>query len=130
MIIEIKIKPQPAPRPRVTRWGTYNDPKYTDYKELVKSIAKKCIKEPLSGAIALEVYFIFEVPKSWNKAKKESAKYHISKPDIDNLQKGIMDGLSGIAYKDDSQVSYMIAKKEYGVENKIMINIYELESVR
>lgn len=130
MIIEIKIKPQPAPRPRVTRWGAYNDPKYTDYKEIVKSFVKEYIKEPLNGAIAIEVNFIFEVPKSWNKVNKENAKWHKSKPDIDNLQKGIMDSLNGIAYKDDSQVSYMIAKKEYGAENKIMINLYELESFR
>lgn len=125
-MIEINIKPVPAPRPRVTRWGTYNDPKYTAFKKALATVVKTHIKQPLSGAIGIEVIFVFEVPKSWNKAKKESAKNHTSKPDIDNLQKSIMDSLNGVAYKDDGQVCYMVAKKFYGDCNKIFLSIKEI----
>jgi len=121
----IPITPMAAPRPRVTRNGTYNDPKYTNYK---KAIALYCMKHfgVSDKPIAMYVDFMFEQPKSWSKKKKEETLWHTSKPDIDNLQKGIKDALSGIAYVDDSQVSYVIAKKQYSHTVGIMLEITEL----
>ena len=114
-----------APRPRVTRNGTYNDPKYTNYK---KAIALYCMKHfgVSDKPIAMYVDFMFEQPKSWSIKKKHETLWHTSKPDIDNLQKGIKDALNGIAYVDDSQVSYVIAKKQYSHTVGIMLEITEL----
>jgi Holliday junction resolvase RusA-like endonuclease len=122
----IPIKPIPAPRPRVTRHGTYNDPKYTNYK---KAIALYC--QHYFGVsdkpIAMHVIFLFGIPKSWSKQKKEAIIWHTSRPDSDNLLKGIKDALNGIAYIDDAQVCYVSAKKQYAENEGIEIEIIELK---
>ena len=117
------VKPKPAPRPRVTKRGTYNAKDYTDWKKGLSFLAKTKIKEPLENEIFLNIDFFYEIPKSWSKKKKESVKWHTSKPDIDNLIKSVMDGLNGIAYKDDSQVVLIQARKQYAQFTGVKIEI-------
>lgn len=49
--------------------------------------------------------------------KTTAPKYHTSKPDIDKLTRLVLDALTGIIWKDDSQVSKQSAIKLYSVEN-------------
>lgn len=114
-----------APRPRVTKFGAYNDPKYTNYKEAIGLIARKIVLT--EKPVYMKIDFFFEIPKSWTKKKKEGAKWHTSKPDVDNLCKGVMDALNGIAYKDDTQVCYIQAQKQYAQSAGILIEIEETE---
>ena len=124
--IWIPIRPIPAPRPRVTRNGTYNDPKYTNYKKAISLVAKSKFKTPIDSAIFMKIELFFSIPKSWSKAKKEEAKWHTSRPDADNLAKGIKDALNGIAYVDDAQVCFMQVRKQYAQEDGILIEILDL----
>lgn len=120
----INIRPKPAPRPRVTKNGTYNAGDYTKYKKEI-SVAGKEVFELSSKPLHLYVAFFFEVPKSWTKAKKASNPFHVSKPDVDNLIKGIKDALNGIAYKDDSQVVSVFALKQYAENDGVFIQLKE-----
>lgn len=106
-------KPKSAPRPRVTSKGTYNDKSYTDWKKGLALIARTKFKEPIAGPVKMKIYFFFNYPKSWSKKRKQSTTWHTSRPDIDNLQKSCLDSLNGIAYIDDSQVCYLISRKQY-----------------
>lgn len=127
MIIYIPIQPKGAPRPRVTKFGTYNAKDYTDYKNVIGLAAKAKIKTPLETSVAIDIEFFFEIPKSWGKKKKEAAGWHTSKPDIDNLIKGVLDGLNGVAYADDMQVVNISARKQYTRSNSgIQIIIEEV----
>ena len=119
-------KPKPAPRPRVTKFGTYNDPKYTAYKKALRLVASAQIKEPLEGAVKMSIVFQFKKPKSWSKKKKAAAFWHTQKPDADNLQKAVKDALNGLAYKDDSQVCDMDVVKIWGDSDRVMV---ELEKI-
>ena len=123
MIIEYPVKPKPAPRPRVTKFGAYNDKDYTSWKNGLKLLAKSKIKQPLEGAIEINIEFLYSIPKSWSKKDKENANYHTFKPDIDNLIKSVLDGLNGIAYKDDSQVCKIEAIKRYGDKDSVIIKL-------
>ena len=123
MRIFVPIKPMPAPRPRVTRNGTHNPTDYTIYKRAVGMIARRRFRRPEEGPVAMHIDFLFEVPKSWSKKRKAAAKWHTSRPDIDNLQKGIKDALNGIAYKDDSQVCQVTARKQYADRSGIIIEV-------
>lgn len=120
------VNPKSAPRPRVTKFGTYNDKSYTAWKKGLALIAKTKFKEPLTGAVEMRIDFFFKYPKSWSKKRKQSTIWHTSRPDIDNLQKSCMDALDvkksshiakeaikGIAYIDDSQVCYLTSRKQY-----------------
>lgn len=120
------IKPKAAPRPRVTKFGTYNDPKYTSWKNGLKLLAKTKIKKPLENDIYLKIDFFFEIPKSWTTAKKENATWHNTKPDIDNLIKSVMDSFNGVIYKDDGQVVSIQARKQYAPFPGVKIEIEEI----
>ena len=126
MKIFIPIKPMGAPRPRVTRNGTYNDLKYTNYKKAIALISNSKFKIPSNAPFFMKLDFFFEIPKSWSKAKKESAKWHVFKPDSDNLAKGVKDALNGIAYVDDAQVCFLQIRKQYAQSEGILIEIEEI----
>ncbi len=122
--ILIKIRPKAAPRPRVTRNGTYNPKGYTDYKKAI-SIISKTKFEVKETALKMKIEFFFKVPKSWSKVKKENIPHHTSKPDVDNLVKSIKDALNGVAYKDDSQVISVFARKQYSDEDAVFIELLD-----
>lgn len=71
---------------------------------------------PVAGA---HVVFIMPMPKSWSKKKKEHMimQPHQQKPDIDNLQKALLDALFG----DDSHIYDIRASKYWGDEGQITI---------
>lgn len=124
--------PKPAPRPRVTSRGTFNPSDYTEFKKVIASASKQIgyyTEEPLG----LEIIFVFKVPKSWTKKKKlgkERFAWHDIKPDLDNLEKSIKDGMSGIVYKDDGQVSYLNTMKIYGNQDRIIVNVVKLPEIK
>lgn len=70
---------------------------------------------PFSGAIELYVEFFFMRPRSHlkkNGGLRSHAPYYLtSKPDLDKLVRAVLDGLSGAAYEDDSQVRHIFAEK-------------------
>jgi len=120
------VKPKAAPRPRVTKFGTYNAKDYTDWKNGLKCFTKGMIKKPFEKELFVKIDFFYEIPKSWSKKKKESAKWHTSKPDIDNLIKSVLDGLNGVAFIDDAQVASIQARKQYASFTGVKIEIEEL----
>ena len=70
--------------------------------------------------VSLNIEFYFQRPKSHygtgskNSILKSSAPvFHTSKPDIDNLCKMPIDALTGIYWKDDTQIVELTAIKHY-----------------
>ena len=120
----IPLVPYPAPRPRFSKWGTYNPKKYTDHKKAIATLAK-CVFNGTEKPVKLSCIFYMPIPKSWSKKKRLEAvgQYHIKKPDSDNLLKTIKDALSGIAYIDDSQVAVTITHKIYSDDPRTEIYI-------
>ena len=119
--IDVPGEPVAKGRPRFTRGGfAYTPAKTKKYEQKVRAAALRVMdgKLPLEGPIALRLMFNMEVPKSWSKKKRADAFFGkmlpISRPDIDNLVK-IIDGLNGVLFKDDSQITDLIASKRYGV---------------
>lgn len=82
---------------------------------------------PLEGAINIEIRAFFPILKSWPKFKKYNATVtdvpKITKPDIDNIQKSILDGLNTVAYKDDAQVYKITAEKYYSDRPRTEVTI-------
>ncbi len=63
----------------------------------------------LLGGVRLTLAVVLPRPKSL--AKKLSP--HLKAPDLDKLVRGLADPLSGLLYRDDSQVVELIASKRY-----------------
>ena len=130
MIFHVPGRPVPQPRPKIsTRGGVgraYTPAKHpiNDYRQAVEMYAKLAGCELLSGSVTISVQFIFERPKShFNKSglKKDSPAF--VNCDIDNLLKGVLDALNGIAFIDDRQVEYVKAGKIWGDESATRIEI-------
>jgi Holliday junction resolvase RusA-like endonuclease len=118
------VKPKVAPRPRVHRFGTYNDPKYTEHKDLIRGLTK--IDKMFEGAIKIDMTFQIVVPKSWTKKKKSNYKNIIPIGDCDNYAKTIMDALQKHAFEDDRQVVELRVRKRYGLSDMIIVRINEV----
>ena len=76
-----------------------------------------------SGAVAIKLGFVFELPKS---VKRDLPTVP---PDLDKLIRSCLDALSGIAYKDDSQVCEILASKRYGETPGVFISLWSLTSM-
>jgi Holliday junction resolvase RusA-like endonuclease len=55
------------------------------------------------------------LPKRWVHA--------IKKPDLDKLLRAIGDGLTGVVWRDDSQVISISATKHYGLDPRVEVTI-------
>jgi len=64
------------------------------------------------GAVIIECDFRLPRPKSLPK----KVLHHIKKPDLDKLMRAVLDGMTGIAIKDDSQVIWLGGGKRYADE--------------
>lgn len=86
--------------------------------------------EPTEKPVLLTMHAYYAVPKSFSRKKHEMAVNEsminrvvpTKKPDLDNIIKCI-DGLNGIAWKDDSQVVNIVATKEYAEMPRLEVRI-------
>lgn len=87
---------------------------------------------PKGTPVVVRMAFYYNRPKNQRRANgelKDSAPaYHMVKPDIDNLEKLVLDSLSGVVYEDDAQVVQVFAQKGYtDGDERTTINIDILE---
>jgi Holliday junction resolvase RusA-like endonuclease len=77
------------------------------------NLAMRNRSKPYEGAIKLTILFIHAWPKSYSQRRKNQSNgfYKVTKSDIDNQIKMVMDALNGVAWKDDAQVSVIHAEK-------------------
>lgn len=69
----------------------------------------------------VEVHLTFVLTKPRTATRKEP---HV-RPDIDKLTRAVLDGLTGVAYNDDGQVVKVVAIKEYGETEGVLIKIID-----
>lgn len=109
----------PCSRPKFSKWGIYYSKKYTEFKkDLEKAIQSSFIKQRenfIGKPLHIEINVYKEIPKSYSNKKKETLKcaYVVSRPDLDNYYKAILDSLSNIFYGDDSFISSLSGSKLY-----------------
>lgn len=64
--------------------------------------------EPLSGPVRVELEFVMPRTKAM---RDKPAPPHTKRPDIDKLARAVLDGLTGPAFDDDSQVTELTVTK-------------------
>lgn len=112
-------------RPRFYNGHAVTPAKTRLYEEEVAILARVATKEPISGAVGIEIYAAFSVPKSATKKRKAElleSFYVTKKPDVDNIAKSIMDAINGICYEDDAQVAGIRVIKAY-TEGKPYVDV-------
>jgi crossover junction endodeoxyribonuclease RusA len=77
------------------------------WRALISFAAKKAGCKPIDTPIIISMKFKLKRPKT---VKRD---YPTVAPDLDKLVRGVNDGLTGVAFVDDSQVVHLTASKEY-----------------
>lgn len=104
-------EPRGKGRPRFSRSGrVFTDPKTVAYERAIKATAQSVMagRAALDGPVWVRIEAFLAAPSSVSKKKRAamlSGELRPTKrPDLDNIDKAILDGINGVVFKDDSQV--------------------------
>lgn len=116
-------QPQGKGRPRIGKVGAharmFTPPKTVAYQGLVALAAQQAMGRmtQMQGPVSVDLSLEFGVPASWSKGKRADALMDAIKPtvkpDADNVVKAVFDGLNGVLWRDDVQVTDLRVRKKY-----------------
>lgn len=108
---------------------TSDNKKLRPWRQDVSAMATEAMSErneqATQEAVEVACYFYFQKPKS----TKKSTTQKITKPDIDKLLRGVLDALTGIVFRDDSQVVYVQCKKLFDGAPGCRIVVQEADGI-
>lgn len=101
------------------------------WRDDIRIAAKEAMGEraPFTGGIRLFVEFALLPPKTTIKKSEWGWLAHTKKPDVDKLFRALGDALTGIVWRDDSQVCVSAINKVYAWDGRTgaMVDIEELD---
>ncbi len=132
-VIDGEVAAQGRPRAGKDRTGRtriYDPAKSKDYKQFVRLMSSQHKPEkPYEGDIELFITVYKQIPKSmpkWQQALAREGKLRpLTKPDVDNYAKGIKDGMTGIIWRDDNQVTRLTIEKQYSDSPRAEVRVIE-----
>ncbi len=109
---------------------TYTPKETVAFEVLVAKTARAAGATILEGPIALVVISVWPYRKGDPKWVRESGLYFPkdTKPDGDNVYKAVADGLEGVAYTNDSKVSFHKEEDLWGPEECIYVKAWQMTS--
>lgn len=123
-------------RPKFARRGnfvtTYTPEKTASYENLVKVKAEEAMqgRTIIDGAVSVTVGLYVTPPASWSQKKQRAALageiFPTSKPDVDNVIKGIFDACNEIVWRDDKQACDVFIIKRYDQTARATVLVREL----
>lgn len=124
-------------RPKVASRGgrfaqLYTPEKTANYEGLVAHSGQVAMngRDLIAGAVSVRLDIRLPVPASWSKRKQSQALdgqvLATKKPDIDNVEKAIFDGLNGVVWNDDVQVVEVTKRKRYSAVPGVQVEIREV----
>lgn len=125
-VISFSVLGEPKPNPRgraFSRGGharVYDPGTAEGWKAAVALAARPFLPtEPLAGPVALELDFLMPRPKRLSRRCDDPGElWHTSKPDLDNIEKAVLDALTQIGlWRDDCQVVAVSKTKRYHALN-------------
>lgn len=116
-------KPIGKQRPRTVRNKytgktiTYTPDATKFYESDVAKAYRRTSNYIFKDAVAMSIFVYVKRPK------RQIYKYPTVKPDVDNIEKTILDGLNNVAYTDDKQVIKLLIEKFYSNDDYVSVNI-------
>jgi len=109
-MIEFRVDGKPVPQGSKNIYRGRLVESAKGLKEWRHAIALEAAKQNwyTEEPVNILVHFYFQRPKTVTRARPSV------KPDIDKLLRSVGDALTGVVFKDDSQIVEIAAKKEYG----------------
>lgn len=125
--------PQGKGRPRISKFGgVFTPAKTAAYESAVRFAAGQGMQgRPLfENPVGVKIRALFEIPASYTKKKKALAAsgqmFPAKKPDIDNIQKAVLDGCNKVVWKDDAQIVKIEMTKEFSDKPRVEVEVYEM----
>jgi Holliday junction resolvase RusA-like endonuclease len=128
IIIKLDGTPQGKSRPRFGKGRAYTAIKTRNYETALQWEAKLAMqgRTMIEGPVQIKIVALMPIPQSWARKKQAAAAIGFvrptSKPDLDNIYKGI-DALNGIVWKDDAQVVKAFVEKKYSADPALWLEI-------
>ena len=128
-VIVVPGKPIAKGRPRFTKIGNFvkvYSPQAKEEKAVTKEIRSQWRLKPLDCPVVVSMAFLMPITQASKKAVASmlsGATKHTKKSDIDNLIKLYLDCMTGVVYKDDSQVYEVEANKAFGQVPETIIRV-------
>ncbi len=121
--LQIRLMGEPKPQLRPRSFGGRTISPKKNQHEYLAQLADKAPEKPITGAVFIHVSFSMPNPKNYRK-------FHISKPDIDNLLKAVFDNLVKTGYIDDDvSIVQTHAVKSYCVDGMPPNTLIRIESL-
>ena len=127
-VVYVDPKPKLRPRFNTVSKRVYTPGKVTSYQNEVRDQVVRAYGYdaeypifPKGSALAVDVDFVTKLPKSHKGSRiKSPMKMHWrdNGDDIDNLAKSVLDGLNGIIWEDDRQITEMRMRKLWASREK------------
>lgn len=117
--------PVPQARPRAFKTPSghirlYDPANCKDWKRTVLAqVLPAKPSAPVEGPLAMDL--VFELPRP--KSAPKRVQHPTTRPDLSNFIKTIEDALTGVVYRDDSQIVALTAIKRYGPEPGVSIRV-------
>jgi Holliday junction resolvase RusA-like endonuclease len=121
-------------RPRFSTAGgkprSYTPAVTREYEALIAARAVEAMagREPLKTPLRVMIEATMSIPLSWSKTKRQAAldgDVYPSRPDVDNIAKTVLDGMNGVVYEDDAQVTHLKVNKKYAQEGSVTVWLSE-----
>lgn len=121
--------PKGKGRPRVTRHGTYTPKETVEYENFIRKCFQQQCPDVFFGTKSISINAVAYVTplKKYRKAETAAAlanEFHpTSKPDTDNIMKGVLDALNGVAFEDDRYIYDLHIVKRFAADPRIEVTI-------
>jgi len=126
-------KPVAQSRPRFAKRGNfsvaYDAAPASDYKSWVKVRALEAMREAGLSIIGRDVPLRLQATINLARPKGKPKRYTLptSKPDCDNVLKGLQDAMESVVYEADQQIVAVSVRKQYHVCPGVQITIQEFK---
>ncbi len=129
MKFTIEGKPKGKTRPRFARGGrtAYTDRGTIEYEEKIAEAFRQAGGQFADyQGIRIKAYYL--IPQKTRRdileAMLNGTIKPTKKPDLDNVLKIILDGLTGVAFADDNQICQIYMEKVYGENPRVEVELY------
>jgi len=129
-ITEFSVRGLPVPQGSTRAFVVKGRPVITStskglssWRHLIASEAQRHATRIYHGPVIVFLSFYLPKPKSAPK----SLKYMTKRPDLDKLIRAVLDGITHVLLRDDSQVVAVFAQKEYG-DPGVIVQVSEVST--
>lgn len=104
-----------------------------EYENLVRLAAHEAMRgsAPTCHPCRVKIIAYCSIPASWSKKKQAKALagevFPTGKPDLDNIEKSVLDGMNKIVFRDDSVVCDVSKAKRYSSIPRVEVLVVELD---